>query len=301
MKMQDLSSQIKNTRRESPRQYDDGFAVSRASLSQLARLNWTSPVYSKPFTRSTLKAIQNVLAEDSAHLELPEWDSIDKKRSAAVLIPFCNVLEKPGILLQVRARALRSHSGEVSFPGGRVDELLDSSLLDTAFRETSEEMNISVDRLELLGSVGPPERSLHGHTVWPFVGFVHANANTNRLSADSDEPLPSIDLSAMKRTVSQDEVAAIFHLPLMELASPSRRRRYLFRNERPYWAVEVSDLVTAEDGSQFISSSVEESMEDEVGSGREGRLEVWGLTGWYLGLLSDKLDMLNTLESGADL
>lgn len=56
-----------------------------------------------------------------------------------------------------------------SFPGGKVDELLDQSLLDTALRETFEEINISKDRVELLGSIGPPEKSLRGDTVWPFV------------------------------------------------------------------------------------------------------------------------------------
>ncbi|KAF7356871.1 hypothetical protein MVEN_01022900 [Mycena venus] len=188
--------------------------------------------------------------------------------------------------------------GEVSFPGGKVDEPLDLSLLDTALRETSEEMNISRNRVELLGSVGPPERSLRGDTVWPFVGFVHENSDWSSESIHNDLPLPSIDLSAIKRTASQDEVAAIFHLPLAELGSnPSRNRQYLFRNKRPYWAVDVSDLVSGEDELPFISESIEKTLEDEVGGGRGGRLEVWGLTGWYLELLSLRLAVLDSRQA----
>ncbi|KAJ6504884.1 NUDIX hydrolase domain-like protein [Mycena vitilis] len=207
-------------------------------------------------------------------------------KTAAVLIPFCNVEDTPGILLQVRSRAMRSHSGEVSFPGGKIDEPLDSSVLDTALRETFEELDISCDRIEILGSINPPEKSLRGDTVWPFVGFVHENADHDSL-ADRNKPLPSVDLSDIKRRASKDEVAAVFHLPLTALAS--RSRPYLFRDQRPYWAVDVSDLVCGDDGLPFTSGSVEQSLEDEVGGGREGRLEVWGLTGWYLNLLATKL------------
>ncbi|KAJ6496778.1 hypothetical protein DFH09DRAFT_1204992 [Mycena vulgaris] len=179
---------------------------------------------------------------------------------------------------------MRSHSGEVSCPGGKVDELLDLSLADTALRETYR---------RLLGSISPPEKSLRGDTVWPFVGFVHERTDY-RSYVDGNNPLPSIDLAAIERTASKEEVAAIFHLPLTELANPSRLRQYLFRHQRPYWAVEVSDLVpTDEDGLSFTSGSIETSQEDEVGGGREGRLEVWGLTGWYLSLLSSSLSSIH--------
>ncbi|KAJ6581198.1 NUDIX hydrolase domain-like protein [Mycena capillaripes] len=263
--------------------------MSRA-FPHLSRPNWNSAIFSKPFTCNTLKTIRAALLNDSTRFELPAWASLDKKRNAAVLIPFCNVHETPGILLQVRSRSMRSHGGEISFPGGKVDELLDLSVLDTALRETTEELAISRDRIELLGSLNPPEKSLRGDTVWPFVGFIHQNAD--RPFINETEPLSSVDLSAIKRNASKDEVAAIFHLPLAELANPSRSRPYLFRDQRPYWAVEVSDLVSGDDGLPFDNVSVEESLQDEVGAGREGRLEVWGLTGWYLGLLSTKLTSL---------
>ncbi|KAJ7132125.1 hypothetical protein C8R44DRAFT_829415 [Mycena epipterygia] len=255
------------------------------SVCKLLPLQWN--IFSKPFTLNTLKARYSLSHQAPAFILASQGN----KGSAAVLIPFCNVLGAPGILLQVRSRSMRSHSGEVSFPGGKIDELLDLSLLDTALREATEELGISRARIEPLGSIGPPEKSLRGDTVWPFVGFIHETAD--RSYTNGNDPLPSIDLSAIERTASRDEVAAIFHLPLLELANPLRSRPYLFRNERPYWAVEVADLVPAgDDGLPFTSESIERSQEDEVGGGREGRLEVWGLTGWYLSLLASSLSSI---------
>ncbi|KAJ7746862.1 NUDIX hydrolase domain-like protein [Mycena maculata] len=255
--------------------------MSRA-FTQLARPS-NSAFFSKPFTLNTLRAVRSALLENLSKLERPPgWASLDKKQTAAILIPFCNVREVPGILLQVRSRSMRSHSGEVSCPGGRVDEL-DLSLLDTALRETTEELGIPRDVIEVLGPFGPPEKSLRGDTVWPFIGFVHES--TDRPNINDDEPLPSIDLSAIERTASKDEVAAVFHLPLAELANPSRLVSSLFRDQRPYWSVDVTDLVPTGEG--VIGST--HSEEDEIGAGRDGRLEVWGLTGWFIFLVSQQI------------
>lgn len=105
-----------------------------------------------------------------------------------------------------------------------------------------------------------------------------------------DDPLPSIDLHAIK--LSQSEVAAAFHLPLTALTAPSRMRSYLFRGERLYTAIDVTDLVRLGVGEQagLTAVSNEERVEDGkkmdvVGHAHEGRMEVWGLTGWYLSSL----------------
>lgn len=105
---------------------------------------------------------------------------------------------------------------------------------------------------------------------------------------DLDSPLPSIHLSSLR--ASAPEVAHVFHLPLAALVQPARLRAHQFRGERPYWAIDVTDIVssaTKGDGEKK-NGQVEwagETDVDEVGGGREGKLEVWGLTGWYLNLL----------------
>lgn len=76
----------------------------------------------------------------------------------------------------------------------------------------------------------------------------------------------------------------MFHLPLSALTSVAHVRESAFRGGekegRRYWAVDVRDFVEVE-----ISAEPAAEQRDEVGGGKDGRLEVWGLTGWYLSLL----------------
>ncbi|KDR80571.1 hypothetical protein GALMADRAFT_240887 [Galerina marginata CBS 339.88] len=236
---------------------------------------------SKPFTPNTLNVLRNALKTHKLHPD----EMAPKSRNAAVLIPFCNVGGEPGILLEVRAKTLRSHSGEISFPGGRVDET-DQSLLCGALRETHEELGIDPRRVEVLGEVGPPEMNLRGDLrVWPFVGFVHSlNENMVR----GDEPFPSLDMAAIRTQASPSEVAAAIHLPLHVFATPNRIRTSTFRASEPYWAVDVTDIVQSVLTQDVVTTK---TAEEEVGPGVNGRVEVWGLTGWYLSLLMKALQV----------
>jgi len=171
----------------------------------------------------------------------------------------------------------------VSFPGGRVDEE-DNSFLAAALRETNEEVGVLSEQIEILGELGPAELSLGGMRVWPYLGFIHPDATSrHKQPEDLDAALPSITLSSL--TISQPEVAHVFHLPLSALTAPSRLKSHLFRGGRPYWAITVSDLVRSgiprESGTGM----------DEIGGELEGDLEVWGLTGWYLSLLIRVLEV----------
>ncbi|KAG7093767.1 hypothetical protein E1B28_007415 [Marasmius oreades] len=244
---------------------------------------------SSPLTKTSLQHIRTVLTTQNKTYATPKASG-----NAAVLIPLCNVNNKPGILFQVRGKSLRAHSGEVGFPGGRAD-LTDTSHLHTALRETYEELGILPERVEMLGEIGPPEINLRGDmVVWPFVGFVHS-ATSCSMTLTDDEPLPSCDLASLRAAASRAEVDFVFHLPFSDLTLPHRLRSSLFRGNRPYWTVGVSDIV--EDGTIGNGSldgernGVIQEDDSEIGPGRYGHLEVWGLTGWYLNLLMRRLKM----------
>jgi len=99
------------------------------------------------------------------------------------------------------------------------------------------------------------------------------------------EPLPSCDLDIIRAGIKAPEVDSVFHVQLSELVSPSRLRHSMFRGQRPYSAVNVSDIVR---GTPIGLGVRTEALEDdtEIGTGKnEGDLEIWGLTGWYLNLL----------------
>jgi hypothetical protein len=113
---------------------------------------------------------------------------------------------------------------------------------------------------------------------------VHSTDYTTPTADDPDDtaPLPSLPLASL--TLSPHEVAHAFHLPLSGAADPARLRAHPLRrglDMAPYWAVGVSDLVPGGTGAWNAAAG----QPDEVGGGRDGALEVWGLTGWYLNVL----------------
>ena len=101
--------------------------------------------------------------------------------------------------------------------------------------------------------------------------------------------MPSLSLSSL--TLSPIEVAHAFHFPLSAVHSAPRLHQYLFRGQRPYWAIDVSDIIAAHTTGEVVSTAAQEDwasdpeQRDEIGGGLEGRLDVWGLTGWYLNVL----------------
>ena len=115
--------------------------------------------------------------------EISTKDSESEKNEcdAAVLIPILKKTE-PEILLTLRARHLNSHGGEVALPGGKVDEE-DASLIETALRETNEEVGIHTSHIEIIGGL-KPKKSRFGLAVKPYIGLVDPQAN---IVANQDE------------------------------------------------------------------------------------------------------------------
>ena len=92
-----------------------------------------------------------------------------KHRAAAVLIPITDRAE-PGVILTQRPTWLRSQSGQVAFPGGKVDDSDESSIF-AALREAEEELNIPPARVEVIG-VADTYYSGSGYSIAPVVGII---------------------------------------------------------------------------------------------------------------------------------
>jgi 8-oxo-dGTP pyrophosphatase MutT (NUDIX family) len=90
---------------------------------------------------------------------------------AAVLLALYGWPEEPGLIFTERRADLRRHAGEISFPGGRRDEI-DADLTTTALREAHEEIALAPTRVELVGALPPVSTFVTGYRVHPFVGLV---------------------------------------------------------------------------------------------------------------------------------
>ena len=139
--------------------------------------------------------------------ELPEdlRERFPNLRRAAVLVPIVQRPDGLTVLLTQRTAHLSSHPGQVSFPGGRTEED-DASPVETALRETEEEIGLDRRHVEIIGEL-PEHLTASAYVVHPVVALVN----------------PPFELMA-----ESNEVAEIFEVPLSFLMDGINHQRMSF-------------------------------------------------------------------------
>ena len=130
-------------------------------------------------------------------LKFPEGAS----NGAALLLVYPHD-ETLHVALTVRGSGLRNHTGQVSLPGGRVDE--GETFEAAALREASEEIGIDPNTIELLGRLTPIHIPVSGFVLHPIVGFTPMRPAFQR---------------------AEWEVARIIEAPVSLLADPAVAKR----------------------------------------------------------------------------
>ena len=175
-------------------------------------------------------AISTGAAGDLLIGDLPEVRR-EADTPAAVLIAVTDRPE-PGVILTVRREHMRTHAGQVAFPGGRVDPGEDS--VTAALREAWEELGLDPGAAEIVGAIDP-YRTVTGYVVTPVLAVVQP-----------DQPL----------SPHEHEVADWFEAPLAFVLDPTnqqyksalfqgRERHYyeIMWGERRIWGATASMIV----------------------------------------------------------
>ncbi|WP_448564367.1 CoA pyrophosphatase [Thalassotalea ganghwensis] len=126
-------------------------------------------------------------------------------KPSAVLVPIIELDNQLQFVLTKRASHLKHHAGQISFPGGKVEQS-DRNIIETALRETEEEIGISSKDINVLGTL-PFYQTLTGFKITPVLAFIN---------------------QAVDYKLDPNEVAEVFQVPLSH-----------FMNNENHFSVEV--------------------------------------------------------------
>ena len=149
-------------------------------------------------------------------LNLRNSEKPSGRPQASVLIAILNYgkyIESPELIYTQRSGHLSTHSGEVSFPGGKADEI-DLNLFGTALRESNEEISLNSKDVTELGKLNYLI-SRHKIEVNPFIATV-------------DRP---------QVLTPNEEIQEIFTVPLDFLLDPANIQREVIERQGGVWQV----------------------------------------------------------------
>jgi 8-oxo-dGTP pyrophosphatase MutT (NUDIX family) len=145
------------------------------------------------------RALATAPMEPPLEGDLPELRA-KAEVEAAVLIAITDRPE-PGVILTVRREHLRTHAGQIAFPGGRIDPGEDA--VAAALREAHEEVLLPPDAVEVVGAT-EPYRTVTGYVVTPVLAVIPPN---------------------LALQPHEHEVADWFEAPLGFVLDPANQRR----------------------------------------------------------------------------
>ena len=137
----------------------------------------------------------------TSEIHAPSLSELVGLRLASVLIIIYG--KNPFIIMTEKARNLKVHAGEISFPGGKRSEQ-DNDLLETAIRETKEELSLDISKKHVIGQLDDVITLNSRYKITPFIAILDVIPT---LSANSEvESILHIPLASFLNTMSEDNI-----------------------------------------------------------------------------------------------
>lgn len=148
---------------------------------------------------------------DRSNPDPKDWDPIyfalPRKPSAVAIVLFDRPTTAPKVLLIRRSTKLRSHRGQMGFPGGRIEDG-DRSPQDTALREAFEEVGLDRKTVNVLGGIEPIP-AIDGSLVYPII--VETSASLEDLKVNPTE-VESVHLVSLEELTLKNRKKFAFNL-----------------------------------------------------------------------------------------
>ena len=143
-----------------------------------------------------IEQIRSVLTNEINPKPLSE---LDENELASVLVVIYG--KEPFILMTEKAKSLKVHGGEISFPGGKWCAK-DQDLLETAIRETEEELSLQISREQVIGQLDNVITLNSKYKITPFVAILE---NISPLKPNSEvKSILNIPLVSFLKTMTKD-------------------------------------------------------------------------------------------------
>ena len=131
----------------------------------------------------------------------PTPSDVDGNQLASVLIIIYR--KNPFIIMTEKAKNLKVHAGEISFPGGKWSEQ-DSDMLETAIRETKEELSLDISKEDVIGQLDDVITLNSRYKITPFIAILDVIPT---LTANSEvKSILHIPLASFLNTMSEDNL-----------------------------------------------------------------------------------------------
>ncbi|WP_167612843.1 NUDIX hydrolase [Maribellus sediminis] len=170
------------------------------------------------------KALQGELPGQRSHSKLLPPNRVlkaaadDRVKNSSVLLLLFEEDNELKVLLIKRAVHMKHHAGQIALPGGRVEA--NETAIETALRETYEEIGVGEDKIEILGKLSGFYVEVSRFQIWPVVGWLESKP-VFRINPDEVEKIIFFPIEKFKPPYDEikiDTLTGTLDVPCVKFA-----------------------------------------------------------------------------------